>query len=519
MHQHFGSGLESPGKAHDVTATPLSPIQRGLIVLRRQYAIIIASTLLALGLGATYLWLTRPVYTAVATMMLDARHGGIQQKSVLGDTDLTDSGWIDSQLGVLMLQRYKIAADVARTLGTNVDPNLLYRGNFISELESRVQRFFGRSGASNVSPKVEVVTDDDVATAIGDGLDVRRVGLSYLVNVNFSSHSEALTARIANAAANAYVFAELRAKEQDIGEASNWLQKRYESLQEQASAADRAVVDFEDKNDIIVTDQKLFNEQELARINGALSEARAKAAGLQAKVDQIHEILKEQERDGGVDATVSDALQSEIVNRYRAQYLDVVNRAAHLSKLLGPNHLAVVNLRTDAKELRGLIHEEIARIGAGYESDLEIAKREEAELTKQQDLIITKTPNEAQIKLRSLAARAESYRTFYDQFFLRYTEAMQQESLPIPSTRVVSYAPGAFKSDPAAPRILMLFLLGGGIVGFGAGFLREVLDHVFRTRIEVEISPASRMLGDDSSCTPERRQPHWESCTPASPRA
>ena len=113
-----------------------------------------------------------------------------------GDTDLTDSGWIDSQLGVLMLQRYKIAADVARTLGTNVDPNLLYRGNFISELESRVQRFFGRSGASNVSPKVEVVTDDDVATAIGDGLDVRRVGLSYLVNVNFSSHSEALTARI-----------------------------------------------------------------------------------------------------------------------------------------------------------------------------------------------------------------------------------------------------------------------------------------------------------------------------------
>ena len=316
--------------------------------------------------------------------------------------------------------------DVARTLRTNVDPNLLYRGNFISKLKSRVQRFFGRSGASNVSPKVEVVTDDDVATAIGDGLDVRRVGLSYLVNVNFSSHSEALTARIANAAANAYVFAELRAKEQDIGEASNWLQKRYKSLQEQASAADRAVVDFEDQRRYYRHRPEVIQRTRARADKRRIVEARAKAAGLQAKVDQIHEILKEQERDGGVDATVSDALQSEIVNRYRAQYLDVVNRAAHLSKLLGPNHLAVVNLRTDAKELRGLIHEEIARIGAGYESDLEIAKREEAELTKQQNSIITETPNEAQIKLRSLAARAESYRTFYDQFFLRYTEAMQQ---------------------------------------------------------------------------------------------
>ena len=34
---------------------------------------------------------------------------------------------------------------------------------------------------------------------------VRRVGLTYLVNVNFSSHSATLTAQIANAAANAYV--------------------------------------------------------------------------------------------------------------------------------------------------------------------------------------------------------------------------------------------------------------------------------------------------------------------------
>lgn len=485
MHQQFSPSIVSHVKDEASSFTSRSPIHLVLTVLRRQYALVLIGLCIAVGIGVTYLALTPPVYTAVVTMMIDSRRGGIQQKSVLGDPDLSDSAWIDSQIGVLMLERYKIGQTVAEKLSANVDPALLYEGSFLSELKARFGALLGHPTVV-ATPKTEAERAEGIVAAVGNGLAVRRVGLTYLVNVSFSSHSRGLTAQIANAAADAYVVAELKTKEQDLRQASGWLQQRYESLRDQASAADRAVIDFKDKNNIITTDEKLFNEQMLSRINTALAAAREKTAERQARLDQIMAVIQGHTANGPADTTVSEALLSPIETKYRTQYLDVMRRLTSLTKLLGPKHLAVVNLRSEAKSLQAAMDEELKRIAEGAKSDLEIARREETELKKQQEAILRKIPNDAQIKLRALEARAQSYHTFYDQFFLRYTESIQQESLPIPVTHVVSYASGAFQSDPSESRVLSLFALAGGVLGFCAGLLREVLDHVFRTRLEVE---------------------------------
>jgi len=41
---------------------------------------------------------------------------------------------------------------------------------------------------------------------------------------------------------------------------------------------------------------------------------------------------------GGVDATVTDALNNPIINKLRSQYLDLINREADWSKRFGANH-------------------------------------------------------------------------------------------------------------------------------------------------------------------------------------
>src|SRR5712691_932666 len=70
--------------------------------VRRQLWVMLSCLLLAALAGGLYLLITRPTFTASATMLLDARRGGVQQKSVLGDTPNSDS-WIDSQIGILVL--------------------------------------------------------------------------------------------------------------------------------------------------------------------------------------------------------------------------------------------------------------------------------------------------------------------------------------------------------------------------------------------------------------------------------
>jgi pilus assembly protein CpaE len=68
--------------------------------LRRRYLIVFGCLLLALLLGGGYLYLMPPAYTASTTMMIETRNNHLLQQTLLGDSP-PDSGWIESQIGVL----------------------------------------------------------------------------------------------------------------------------------------------------------------------------------------------------------------------------------------------------------------------------------------------------------------------------------------------------------------------------------------------------------------------------------
>ena len=455
-------------------------------IIQRQFWIILGCLLLGSGCGALYLYSLRPTFIASATVMIDSRQGGIQQKSVLGDTPSTDSAWIDSQIGMLVLERGTIGQSVAEQLHLGGDaqilgPNGALGGDWIAP----VSKLLARGGNNAAAGLSEEEFTQQVAGAVAGGLEVKRVGFSYLLNVNFSSHSPEQAVMIANAAADAYVVAEMKAKYAGLRQASDWLQERYQTLRDQASAAERAAVEFKTKHNIVTAGGSLINDRQLTDINDRVGAARAKIVDEQSRLDQIEAVIKQQETTGTFDSTVPDALLNPIVTRLRSEYLDLINKEADWSKRFGPNHQAVVNLRNQARDIRTSTHEELKRIAESYRSDLEISRASEADLQKQLTATVSQIPNEAQITLHSLEATAQSYRTFYDNFFLNYTESIQQQSSPIPETRVVSYAKGAYQSNPSAPRTMILSILGGIALGFGFGVLREAMDGAFRTGTEV----------------------------------
>ena len=84
-------------------------------------------------------------------------------------------------------------------------------------------------------------------------LSIKRVGLSYVIEIAFRSLQPERAAQIANAVADAYIVDQLEAKYQATKRASVWLQDRIRELRDQASAAERAVVEFKTKNNIVTT--------------------------------------------------------------------------------------------------------------------------------------------------------------------------------------------------------------------------------------------------------------------------
>ena len=112
--------------------------------------------------------------------------------------------------------------------------------------------------------------------------------------ISFRSLSADRAAQIANAIADAYIDDQLEAKYQAARRAGVWLQDRLRELREQASTAERAVVNFKNKNDMVDAGGRTINEQQLAELNSQLVLARAQTAEAQARVDRVHAVLSEQ---------------------------------------------------------------------------------------------------------------------------------------------------------------------------------------------------------------------------------
>jgi succinoglycan biosynthesis transport protein ExoP len=448
--------------------------------LRRRYLSIIICAVLALPLGALYLLTTPSLYIASATMMIETRQSPLQE-SLLGNAP-ADPGWIESQIGVLKSQN--VAAYVVKQLRLADHPQ------FTRPDRDVIDKILARIGWDTSEPALSEA--ERVGAALGavrGGLDVRRIGQSYMLQISFRSRDAELALKVANAITDAYIYDQLNAKYQANRRAGDWLQERLQTLREQASVAERAVIEFKSKNNIVAAGGTLMNEKQLSEISGQLATARAQAADLQARLDRIEAVRRQYQPDQPatvVDEWVSEAMSNGIINGLRTRYLELANRESDWAVRYGPNHVAVVNLRNQIRDIRKSILSELGRIEETYKSEYTIAKKRQDEMEKRLTALISQSTetNQAQVVLFSLEAAAQSYRKLYDSFLQRHTEMVQQQSFPISNARTLSSA-SVSQSGPRSLKVWMLTILAGGMVGVGFGALREIMDRGFRTREQV----------------------------------
>ncbi len=455
----------------------------------RQYPVIVFVAAIGIAMGFTYLLTTPPSYTATATMIIDTKRVQLfQQQSMFTDLPI-DTGAVESQVEILRSEN--IALAVIKKLHLEDDPEFTEpRGGLIGKLLSSVMGLVASIGpGSDSGPSSEVTSAHRAVIGFKGRLKIERVGLSYVMAINFRSLSADRAAQIANAVADAYIDDQLEAKYQAARRAGTWLQDRLRELREQASTAERAVVSFKNKNSMIDTGGRTINEQQLAELNSQLVLARTQTAEAQARVDRVRSILSSNSPEAAVNATVTDTLKNTVINELRTKYLEMSRREIDWATRYGANHLAVVNLRNQLREIQNGIRGELQRIAETYTSDLEIALQRQDDSRKQLDQAVAQSQvtNQAQVALRELESTAQSYQALYDNFLQRYMESVQQQSFPITEARVISAASRPLnKSHPRTLLVLGLAMGAGLAFGIMAGAWREFADRVFRTKDQVE---------------------------------
>ena len=195
----------------------------------RQLPVIAVVTVVTVALGAIYVLNTPPSFTAQATMIIDTHKVNIfQQQSIIGDLPI-DSATVESQVEILKSDN--IALAVIRKLNLTQNPELVGPGGgLVGGVFALVGNWVGDQG-----PTSDFELTRRAARAFSDRLAIKRVGLTYIIEIDFRAHSPQLAAQVANAVADAYIADQLDAKYQATQRASVWLQDLH-------SRAARAIV-------------------------------------------------------------------------------------------------------------------------------------------------------------------------------------------------------------------------------------------------------------------------------------
>ena len=446
---------------------------------RRRFWIILFTALLVGGVGVAYLMLVRAPYTAMGILKIDTRKFQLfQQSPSLGDQSI-DAGAAEVESHIQALKSENLALKV------------------ITELHLADDDEFGRAAAIPiVSNLIETRRPESEAWRIRNALrifekryTVERQG-AYLISVRFESANAERSAQIANAIAQAYITEQLDAKYEVTREGSKWLEGRITELRDRVSASERAVIDYKAEHKIVdAGNGRLITEQQLTDLNNQLTAIRAKTSEMRVRLDRVSAALDDPADMGLINATASEASSNQLIMRLRTQYLELAAREADWSEKYGRKHLAVLGVRTNMRGIRAAILDELQRLRESYKGDYEVASEAEKVIeTRLQGAIAeSQTSNEAQVRLSDLKSSAETYKTLYDNFVKRHTEAIEQQSFPYTEARLITKAmPPMKRTYRKSLLIVAMTPLMGLILGIGLGALRDFFDRGFRTSSQIE---------------------------------
>jgi capsular exopolysaccharide synthesis family protein len=234
--EHFKPMLVSDS-ATEHGSTSFLDISYVIALLARQKYLIAGSIILFSICGLAYALLTPPSYRAVSQIIIDPRRLDLFQKDSLFTGAPVDVGTVESQVQLVGSER--IATRVINDLNLVSDPE--FSGQQPSTAAELVANYFGYgpSATDEVRPSRQAILE-----SFQKRLDAKRVGLSYVIDISFSSLDPAKAARIANAVADAYIEDIIAGRLGAIQRASSWLEARLEELGQRAVSSEQALTAF-----------------------------------------------------------------------------------------------------------------------------------------------------------------------------------------------------------------------------------------------------------------------------------
>jgi uncharacterized protein involved in exopolysaccharide biosynthesis/Mrp family chromosome partitioning ATPase len=347
-------------------------------------------------------------------------------------------------------------------------------------MRDALRRFFpeiiGKDPA-DTSGWAPILTRAQLVDWLIGNLNVSNDGRSLTIVVSFTSESPERAAQIANAITQTYLDDQVLAKNRWTMMASNWLGERVTKIREQLETSEAAVDEYRRKSGLIEVKGATIPAERLADLNAQLGNAHAERVRAELRLQTARESPEK----------LQDIFDSSMIQALRKDLTQINTQIAENQKYSTSYRLNALDAQ--AAVVRKQINQELNKILAGLASEVQVARKKEAELTQSFREMESQLGDTAHsgVRLIQLQREADANRSIYETFLARYKQAAEQESLAVPDARLISRAEPP--EDPVSPnrlRFLLLGTFGGLAIGGALAFAREGFDRRIRQASEVE---------------------------------
>ncbi|WP_395397207.1 AAA family ATPase [Novosphingobium sp. BL-8A] len=399
--------------------------------------------------------LAQKVYDANVVLALDRNDQQIVRTAQSDRDDVIDSPAVDTEVQILLSPEIARAAVERAMLHTN--PGFL------------------RAKVRNATGPITV---EAATNLVRSGLTVERKGLSYAINLAYSSNDPQVSALVANAVADAYVGGQVQAAQAARTVDIQQLRTRLDQLRGDVLRAEAAVAGYKAAANLVgASDDNTVGQQEMSTLNTELASARADLAAAQGRASA----------NAGDSGSVVNA--SPVISDLRRQVATLEQKLAEQSSTLGPNHPDRMRTEAELASTRASLNRELARASTGVSQDVRVASQRvgalEGALGGTHGRLLA--GNNASVRLAELERVAESSRQLYQTFLDRYRVELATRGTEKSKADIISRAQPP--TLPTSPDILV-YLLGGLIAGVIAAILLALVlewrERGIRTRTEAE---------------------------------
>lgn len=453
--------------SHGAENGALEAVMWTLRAVRKHWALILASVLLATGVSLAYSKSLPKIYEAATLIEFDPdviKPLGNKTDPMVGWSAIWDTKeYYETQYRIIQSDR--VLATVVRDLGLQNDAEFLgYKPQSPAPLETAVAMLRGR-------------------------LTVEPAKGSRLVYLRVQDTKPAQARRLSEAVAKAYISQNLGKMTDATQDTVVWLSGQLDHFKHELEQSENSLHDFKKQNDLpssTLEDLSKMIRLEMQEYDGALTRTRLRRQELTARHNELSKVTTENPDQ----IPASELLANAFLGQLRKNYQEAsAERAELIAEGKGDKHPAVLKATEKIAAAKAHLINEIKTIQGAVARDLAIIQQQEAGEARLYEASRAKAVelNLKELEFHRLDRMRAQNEKLYAVLLEQLKEADLRRMMNTNNIRIVD-TPIEPKSpiSPRVPTNVGIGFLIGLVLGISLAMLREAVDNTLKTPEDIE---------------------------------